>query len=165
MKLFRAFLAATVALAVVAAAGSALAATPKPKTVTFKGTYAGTVTEKVDGQNVTGLTNGTGASTVVGKGKLIGTASGTTANPPCSPLSGAGTLTGPKGKLKVKLLATSRGCAASADDQDNISVSGDAKVNGGTKIFRKAKGKLHFSGSYDRKAGTFSVKFSGKLTY
>jgi hypothetical protein len=165
MKSFRAILTAAVVAGLVATAGTSLAATPKPKTVTFKGTYAGQVTEKVDGQNVTGLTNGTGASTAVGKGKLIGTASGTTANPPCSPLTGSGSLTGPKGNLKVTLLTTSRGCAASEDDQNTISVSGDAKVTGGTKIFRKAKGKLHFSGTYDRKAFHFSVKFTGKLTY
>jgi hypothetical protein len=165
MKHFRGFVVAAVVAGLVAAASGGLAATPKPKTVAFKGAYAGQVTEKVDGTNVTGLANGAGASTVVGKGKLIGTASGTTANPPCSPLNGTGTLTGPKGNLKVSLLTTSRACAASAEDQDNISIVGDAKANGGTKIFRKAKGKLHFSGHYDRKAGTFSVKFSGKLTY
>jgi hypothetical protein len=165
MKHFRALVVVAVAVGLVAAAGTALAAKPKLKTVTFKGTYAGQVTEKVDGDNVTGVANGTGASTVVGKGKLIGTASGTTANPPCSPLNGAGSLTGAKGNLKVALLTTSRACAASEDDQNNIAIVGDAKVNGGTKIFRKAKGKLHFSGQYDRKAGTFTVKFTGKLTY
>jgi len=63
MKHFRALVAAAGVIALVAAAGAALGATPKPKTVTFKGAYAGTVTEKVDGQNVTGLTNGTGSST------------------------------------------------------------------------------------------------------
>jgi hypothetical protein len=165
MKHFRAFLIAVVAIGVVVAASTAPAATPKPKTVTFKGTYAGTVTEKVDGDNVTGLASGTGASTVVGKGKLIGTASGTTANPPCSPLKGAGTISGPKGKLKVSLLTTSRACGASEEDQTDISIVGDAKVTGGTLTFRRAKGKLHLSGTYDRKAGNFTVKFTGKLTY
>lgn len=165
MKHVRASVTAVAIAGLVAAAGTAFAATPKPKTVAFKGTYAGTVTEKVDGDNVTGLTNGAGASTAVGKGKLLGTAAGTTANPPCSPLSGTGTITGTKGNLKVALLPTSRGCAASQEDQTDVSVSGDAKVTGGTKLFRRAKGKLHFSGSYDRKAYTFSVKFTGRLTY
>jgi len=114
---------------------------------------------------VTGLTNGTGSSTAVGKGKLIGTPAGTTANPPCSPITGVATITGPKGNLKVSLLPTARACAASEDDQDNISVVGDAKVAGGTKLFKKAKGKLHFSGTYDRKAFKFTLKFTGKLTY
>jgi hypothetical protein len=165
MKHLRALLPAVLAIALCVAVGSALAAAPKPKTVTFKGTYAGTVNEKVDGQSVTGLTTGTGTSTAVGKGKLLGTANGTTANPPCSPLSGSGTLTGTKGNVKLLLLPTARGCAASADDQNNISVYGDAKVTGGTKLFAKAKGKLHFSGTYDRQGFKFSLKFTGKLTY
>jgi hypothetical protein len=144
------------------AVGTALAAT----TITFKGTYAGTVTEKVDGSNVTALAAGNGAGTVIGKGKLAGTVSATTANPPCSPLNGPGTLSGPKGKLKLTLIPTSsRGCAASEEEQDSITVSGNAKVTGGTLLFKKARGTLHFSGHYDRKGGAFNVKLTGKLTY
>ena len=52
MRRFRAipFLIATVALAAVVAGGALAAAQTK---VTFKGTYVGKVTEKVDGQDVT----------------------------------------------------------------------------------------------------------------
>jgi hypothetical protein len=148
--------------------GTAVAAAPKPKpkTVAFKGAYAGKVTEKVDGQNVTALSLGLGAGTTVGKGKLTGSVAATTANPPCSPLNGTGAITGPKGNLKVTLVpATSKGCAASQDDQNNILISGTAKVVGGTLAFRKAKGSLHFSGTYDRTGGAFSVKLTGKFTY
>jgi len=167
MKHLRALLLPAVAIALLVAVGTALAAAPKkPKTVPFKGSYAGTVTEKVDGQNITSLATATGVGTAVGKGKLLGTVAATTANPPCSPLSGTGTLTGPKGNLKVTLIpALAKGCAASQDDQNNITVSGMAKVVGGTLQFKKAKGTIHFSGPYDRQAGTFSVKFTGKLTY
>jgi hypothetical protein len=143
------------------AAATALAST----SVAFTGNYAGKVTEKVDGQTVTALASGAGAGTVVGKGKLAGTVTGTTANPPCSPFSGLGTISGPKGKLKINVLNTSRGCAASEDDQDSITVSGNAKVTGGTLKFKKARGTLHFSGHYDRKSGSFNVKLTGKLTY
>ena len=142
--------------------GTALAA----RSINFKGSYVGTVTEKVDGQHVTALANASGAGTVVGRGKLGGTVSATTANPPCSPLSGPGTITGPKGRLKLTLVPTaSRGCTASEEDQNNISFSGTARVTGGTVAFRKARGTLRFSGRYDRKAGTFNVKLTGKLTY
>jgi len=65
----------------------------------------------------------------------------------------------------VTLLSTARGCAASADDQNNVSLYGDAKVAGGTKLFKKAKGKLNFSGTYDRQSFKFTLKFTGKLTY
>ena len=167
MRHFRALLLPAVAIGLLVAVGTALAAAPKkPKTVPFKGSYAGTVTEKVDGQNITALSTATGVGTAVGKGKLLGTVAATTANPPCSPLSGTGTITGPKGKLKVTLVpALAKGCAASEDDQTDITVSGTAKVVGGTLQFKKAKGTIHFSGPYDRQAGTFSVKFTGKLTY
>ena len=135
------------------------------QTTKFKGTYKGTVTEKVAGSSVTALAKGTGTGTVVGKGALNGTVTATTANPPCSPLNGPGTISGPKGKLKITVVTGSRGCAASEDDQDSITVSGTAKVKGGTAKFTKARGSLHFSGHYDRKAGTFTVTLTGTLTY
>jgi hypothetical protein len=166
MRHIRARFVLAVAIGLVVVAGTALAAAPKPKTVTFKGAYAGKVTEKVDGQNVTALSLGVGTGTAVGKGKLTGTVAATTANPPCSPLSGTGAITGSKGNLKVLLVpATSKGCAASQDDQNTILISGTAKVVGGTLVFRKAKGSIHFSGTYDRSSGAFSVKLTGKFTY
>jgi hypothetical protein len=167
---FRALLLLTLATGLVAlTAGAALAAAPKakpkPMTVAFKGSYAGQVTEKVDGSNVSALTSGTGTGTVIGKSTLAGTVTATTSNPPCSPIAGTGTLAGTKGKLKVTVLPTSRGCAASEEDQNNITVSGTVKLNGGTAMFKKAKGSLHFSGTYDRQSGNFNIKLTGKLTY
>jgi len=156
------FLIAAVVFAAIAASTALASAST---TVTFKGSYAGTVTEKVDGQAVTALATAAGTGTVVGKGKLAGTVTATTANPPCSPLSGPGTIGGIPGKLKLSVVPTSRGCAASEDDQNNITISGTAKVVGGTLKFRKARGSFHFSGHYDRQAGTFTVKLTGTLTY
>jgi hypothetical protein len=156
------FLIAAVAFAAIAASTALASAST---TVTFKGSYAGTVTEKVDGQTVTALATAAGTGTAVGKGRLNGTVTATTANPPCSPLSGPGTIGGLPGKLKLSVVPTSRGCAASEDDQNNITISGTAKVVGGTLKFRKARGSFHFSGHYDRQAGTFTVKLTGTLTY
>ncbi len=167
MKNVRALSLATASLVfAVLVAGTAVAANVVgPKTVAFKGSYAGTVTEKVDGQTISALASGIGSGTVVGKSKLVGTVTGTTSNPPCSPLSGPGTIAGTAGKLKLTLLPTSRACAASEEEQNDITVSGNAKVAGGTLKFRKAKGTLHFSGHYDRAGGAFNVKLTGKLTY
>jgi hypothetical protein len=67
--------------------------------------------------------------------------------------------------LRLTLTPTSRGCAASEEDRDNISFSGSAKVVGGTGKFRAAKGLLRFTGHYDRAAGKFSVKLKGTLKY
>lgn len=164
VKHFRAipFLIAAVALAAVVTTAALGAAQTK---VAFKGSYKGTVTEKVDSQNITALANASGKGTVIGSGKLAGTVSATTANPPCSPLNGPGTISGSKGKLKLSVTTGSRGCAAGEDDPDNISVSGTAKVTGGTLKFKKAKGSLHFSGHYDRKSGSFNVNLTGSFTY
>jgi hypothetical protein len=72
-------------------------------------------------------------------------------------------ISGAKGKLKVKVLPTSRGCAASEDDRNNISVVGTVKVTGGTGKFRKARGNLRFTGHYNRSTGAFTVKLKGKV--
>jgi hypothetical protein len=72
---------------------------------------------------------------------------------------------GPEGEAEGQRHGPSRGCAAGEDDQDSISVSGTAKVTGGTLKFRKAKGSLHFSGHYDRKSGAFNVTLTGSFTY
>ena len=165
MRHFRAipFLIATVALAA-AVAGTAFAATQSK--VTFKGTYAGKVTEKVDGNTVTAKTAGTGTGTAIGKGGLAGTVTATTtADQPCAPFNGPGTLSGSKGKLKVTVATGSRGCAASQEEKDSISLVGTVKVNGGTLKFKKAKGTLRFTGHYDRASGAFNVKLTGSLTY
>jgi hypothetical protein len=164
VKSFRTFSTLIGVLALTAVvAGTAFAAAQTK--VTFKGTYVGKVTEKIDGQNVTAVASGAGKGTAVGVGKLSGVVKATTANPPCSPILGPGTISGLKGKLKVNVTTPSRGCAASEDDQDSITVSGTAKVTGGTLKFKKAKGSLHFSGHYDRKSGSFRVTLTGSFTY
>jgi hypothetical protein len=127
--------------------------------------YSGKVTEKVNGQSVVATPLGKGTGTVIGKSTLTGLVTATTANPPCSPLNGPGTLTSAKGKLKLKLLTGSRGCAAGEDDTDNISFSGTAKVIGGTGKFHAAKGTLRFNGHYDRGNGAFNVKLRGTVKY
>ena len=164
MKHFRGLPILIVAVALAAiVATSAFAAAQKK--ITFSGSYKGTVTEKVDGSSISATAAATGKGTVIGSGTLAGVVKATTANPPCSPISGPGTVSGPKGKLKLTVTTGSRGCAAGEDDQNNITLSGTAKVTGGTGTFKKAKGSLHFSGHYDRKGGSFNVKLTGPLTY
>jgi len=133
--------------------------------VTFTAKYSGHVTEVVNGNNVTATPNGKGRATLIGIGTMTGTVTGTTANPPCTPLGGPGVLKGPKGKLKLKLLTGSRACAAGEDDQNNISFSGYARVIGGTGKAKTATGKLHYSGHYQRDTGAFNVKLTGTLKY
>ncbi len=164
MKHFRVptILIAALALAAVAAA-TALAAQSTAFTASFKGT----ATEKVSGQTVNASVKGTGTGNLVGKSTITGSVVANTSSSSqtgCAPFSGPGTISGPKGKLKVTVLLSSKGCAAGQDDQDNISLSGTVKANGGTGKFAKAKGNLHFSGHYNRASGAFTVKLSGNLS-
>ena len=66
----------------------------------------------------------------------------------------------------MTVLNSSQGCAASETDQNNISLRGWVKVQGGTGKYTRAKGKIHFTGHYNRSNGSFTVKFGpGTLTY
>jgi hypothetical protein len=157
---------AAVAVAAVVG-GSALAGTvtaPKPKTVAFKGSYAGTATTKQNGSVMDIAAKGTGTATLIGKSKLAGTGKGQSSDQACVPFSGPATLTATNGaKLKFSVLPTSTGCG----DQDEtvpVNVTGYAKFKGGTGKFVKAKGTFKFTGVYNRGTGAFTVKFTGKLT-
>ena len=135
-------------------------------TITFTGNYKGKVTERVDGQTITAVAVGTGLGTLIGKGTVGGkVVATTTTDSPCAPFKGPGTIKGAKGTFKLSVLTGSRGCAASEDDQDNISMAGTAKVIGGTGKFIKARGTLRFTGKYNRTSGLFTLKLTGKVTY
>ena len=147
-------------LAVVAA----LAASATAKTTKFTATYSGTVTEKVAGQTVTATTKGTGKGTLIGKSTVSGIVTATTSDQACAPFGGPGTIVGTGGKLKVTVV-NSRGCAASQEAQNDISVAGFVTVKGGTGKWKAAKANLHFTGHYDRGSGAFTVKLTGTLKY
>jgi hypothetical protein len=165
MKRFRAStLAAALGLAALAAGAAFAAGTTS--TALFSASYAGTATEKVDGQKVTAVTRGKGTGKLIGKSTISGTVvATTTADSACAPFGGPGVIAGAKGKLKVKVLPTSRGCAASEEQRDSISLAGKVKVTGGTAKFRKARGTLRFTGHYNRSSGAFTVKLKGTLQY
>jgi hypothetical protein len=147
-----------------AVAGIAAAVALAGSTAAFTASYAGKATEKVDGQTVNAVAKGLGAGNLIGKGSILGTVVGSTSNPPCTPFTGPGVITGTKGKLNVTVLPSSHACAAGEDDQDNISLSGTIKVKSGTGKFRKSAGSsLHFSGHYDRQSGAFTVKLTGAI--
>ena len=58
----------------------------------------------------------------------------------------------------MTVLNSSQGCAASETDQNNMSLRGWVKVQGGTGKYTRAKGKIHFTGHYNRSNGAFTVK-------
>jgi hypothetical protein len=147
---------AAVLVAAAIAAGAALAGTH-----TFTASYSGRVTEKVVGDAVTATVAGKNATS-----RLAGTVHGSQAAA-CSPLNGPATLKfGTKGTIKLSIVSKkSRACAAGEDDRDHINVSGRVKVTGGTGKYAGATGLLTMKGLYNRGTGTFSVKFTGSLSY
>jgi hypothetical protein len=141
------------------AAGSALAATANMN-VSFSGRAIVTASGDVGNIRVTG--KGSGAP--IGKGATI-TAKGTGYDgDPCAIFLGSGTITAADGsKLNFAALQGSKVCK-SGDDARNA-VNAKMAVKGGTKRFAKAKGTLTLTGNYNRAAGTYTVRFTGRLTY
>lgn len=151
--------AAVVALASLSVGAASASST---KVVRFAAAYKGTAVVKVT-DNVADITaTGTGTASQIGAGKVTGVGKGDTSVQPCVPFVGPGSITGKSGKVTFTVLPGSTGCG---DEEGNVfSISGKAKVVKATGKLAKAKGTLKFTGVYDRGAGTFSIKFSGKLT-
>ena len=154
------------AAAVVLALGTGAALAAGTKKVVFAATYSGTAVVKVTDNVADIAANGAGKGTVIGAGKVTGVGKGDSSQQPCVPFTGPGTMTGSgktaKTKLTFKVLDGSTGCG---DEGGQLfSISGKATVVKGTGTLAKARGTLKFTGVYDRSAGTFTVKFKGKLT-
>lgn len=132
------------------------------KVVKFTARYAGLATVQVTDDVANIAANGAGKGTLLGRSKVTGRGLGDASARPCVPFSGRGSMfNAKKTKLNFQMLTGSQGCG---DEEGNVfSVVGRAKVLGGTKAYKKAKGTLKLTGVYDRGQGTFSVKFSGKL--
>lgn len=152
---------AAVAALLALGAGAALASSAK--IVVFTASYSGTATVTVTDGIADIRATGAGKGTPIGAGKITGVGKGDANEQPCVPFTGPGTMTGPKKtKLTFTVLTGSTGCGDEAGQV--FSISGKAKVVKGTGTLAKAKGTLKFTGVYDRGAGTFTVKFKGKLT-
>ena len=155
-------LAGAAAALLVGTAWGAGAAT-QPRIVKFSGSYAGLATVKITDNVADIAASGAGTGTLLGASKVTGKGLGDASQQPCVPFAGPGSLFNTKGtKILFKVLPGSQGCG---DEEGNVfSVSGRAQVLGGTKVYRKAKGALKLTGVYDRGAGTFKVKLTGKIT-
>jgi hypothetical protein len=155
-----------VALAAIAAAllvGTAWAGTSaQAKIITFTASYAGKANVKVT-DNVADISaSGAGKGTLIGASTVKGIGQGDASQQPCVPWGGKGTMANTKGSKINFEIVNGSGCG---DEEGQVfSITGRAKVLSGTKLFKKAKGLLKVTGTYNRGAGTFAVKFSGKLT-
>jgi plastocyanin len=132
--------------------------------VKFKAAYAGKASAKVT-DNVADISaEGPGTATVIGASRVSGTGTGDASRQPCVPFTGNGVMKASSGAttLRFSVLPGSSGCGDEAGKV--FSISGKAKITGGTGAMAGATGTLKLTGIYDRGAGTFSVKFSGSVT-
>jgi hypothetical protein len=151
-------LAAGAAALAVAGAGNAVT----PKKIAFSATYSGTATVQVTDQVADISATGKGTGTLIGSSSITGTGKGDASQQPCAPFTGPGTMVAGTTKLAFTVVSGSKGCG---DEEGQVfSLSGKANVTSATGKLKKAKGTLTFTGTYDRGAGTFAVKFKGTLT-
>jgi hypothetical protein len=151
-------------IAAMVVAGSAFAGTATgAKLIPFTAKYAGTAVTSVNDNIVDISATGTGLGQVIGAGKIVGKGTGDTAQQPCVPFSGTGSMTGTaRTTITFRVLQVSRGCGDEAGEV--FSVVGKATVLKATGKLLNAKGTLKFTGTYTRSSGAFSVKFTGTLT-
>ena len=150
-------------LAVMAGVAAAATSTATVKAFPFTAKYAGTAVVKVDETVANISANGAGKGTLLGVGKVTGKGTGNTAEQPCIPFTGVGTMTGTlKTKLVFKVVPSSSGCGDEAGQV--FSINARATVVKGYGKLVNAHGKLKITGTYDRGKGTFAVKFAGTLT-
>jgi len=156
--------AALVATALVVSASALGATSHSTKVIAFTGTYSGTATTKVTDNVADILASGSGTGTLLGASKLSGKGTGDTSAPDAGiPFQGPGSLVGTAGtKLLFNVLPTSKGIGDEAGQL--FAISGKAKITKGYGKLKNAKGTLKFTGTYDKGAGTFKVKFTGSLT-
>jgi hypothetical protein len=147
-----------VALAVPVATG---APQTKVKKIAFVGTYSGQASTKTDGDTTTIAANGTGKGSLIGAGTLVGGGSADSSQQPCPPFGGTGTIKGAKGTIAFKVVSGAKGCGD--DGGHSFSLVGYLTVTKATGALKKAKGKLRFTGNYDRDGGTFAIKLTGTL--
>ena len=152
----------------------------KTKKVAFKGTYKGTIALLVVGPSgqaassvkVTSL-HGKGTGTDLGSSTVTATGSAPASNQ-CDELMGVGSISGLGSKLLLKVVTSSstQGCAAATSTPTSVSVTGVAKVTGGTGKFKGVSGSLSFKGTFNVKSNTsgssesdaFTASLTGTLT-
>lgn len=147
------------------ATGFAAAGTTGPSdTVRFTASYAGKATVKVTDDVATIAADGRGTATILGASTVSGKGLADASKRPCVPFTGTGAMTAKSGPatLRFTVVPGSTGCG---DEEGSVfSITGRAKITGGTGAMATATGSLKLTGVYDRGAGTFSVKFSGLVT-
>ena len=128
----------------------------------FSADYAGHGQGETSGTSASGSATLRGRGRLIGRGTMSGSAHGIFTSQTCVTFSGRAVLRGRAGSLR---LAVRRAHACAAGGGNSVSFSGTATVAGGTATFAGARGRLSFSGSYDRTTGGVRVSLSGVIRY
>lgn len=128
------------------------AAVTSPTSVAFTGSYSGTLALLITNDDSTSASatvssiSGTGTGTDLGASKLSGSGQvpDTSTNTGFN-FNGTGTLTGATSTLTLSVVSSS---ANAPDGAGTVTLSGTAKITGGTGTFAHASGTLKFSGAF-----------------
>ncbi len=116
--------------------------------VALTATYKGTMKMVWSDSAVTVTSvSATGSGTTAGLDSLSGTGSAAPASQ-CDAINGSGVLGSGANTVKVTFDTSSQGCADAGEAPANISIKGNAVVNGGTGKFVGATGTLKVTGSF-----------------
>jgi hypothetical protein len=159
MKKFRYSMLAAIVVALTSVTASSATTTTS---ILITGKYSGTASTLVSGNTVTIAANGTGKSTLLGAGKIIGHGTGDSSQQPCVPFGGTGKIVGTAGTTITYKLAPG---ASSCGDEGghNFSVTAHLIVVKATGKLLRAKGTLKLTGSFNHDDGTFTIKLTGTL--
>ena len=104
--------------------------------------------------------SGTGFS---GSAHLTGEGQGDANAKPCPVFTGPGSIEAGGDKISFTVdQSKSSGCPDS-DDNNKVIVTGTANVDGGSGKYAKAKGSMHFDGTFNRGDSSLDITFSGTL--
>jgi hypothetical protein len=165
VPLRKTLLRATLCLVAAFAAVTSVAATSRASTGSehrFGAAYAGHGNGQTSGTTASGSATMRGGGSLIGRGTLRGSGRGTFTSQTCVTFSGRAVLSGKKGTLR---LVARRAHACAAGTGNNVSFSGTATVTGGTATFAGARGRLSFTGSFDRTNGSVKIMLSGLIRY
>ena len=127
----------------------------------FTGSYSGQASSKVNGSATDIAANGTGSGNLIGAGSITGSGTADQNVQPCPPFVGTGTIKGAKGTIAFSVVKGAKGCGD--EGGHNFSLVGYLQVTSATGSLANATGQLRFTGTYNRDAGTFSIKLTGSL--
>ena len=135
------------------------AAPAASKTVAYSGTFTGTVAGSVTASDLQATVKGEGKGDVAGLDTLAGSGSASG----CDSFADSGTLSGGGNSLKFEVKSTSKACGDAAAG-DNMNLTGDLVITGGTGKYVGATGTLKVKGAFVLKSTTEGSNFTSPFT-